>query len=509
MVNPAAPAKMPNAPRRRGAVAYLWAAVVCAATTLLTLPLLGHVDLANIVMLFLLAVALVALRLGSGPAVFAAVLGVVMFDFFFVQPRLSLTVADSQYLITFGVMLAVGLAIGQLTAGQREKAEQASAREAETQALYTLARDLAGAFAPGQTGEIIATFLAARLHVDARLWLPASDGGFVAHPPLPQGASSAQSRVAETYARGETMLFAAGESQYEPGIALPLRSAQATRGVLLAHCPDAGGICTPDARRVLDVVASLAAIAVERLHYSEVAQQATVAVESERLRNALLAAVSHDLRTPLTVLVGLADALALRVPDGEATADATAIRDQALRLSAQVNKLLDMARLRTGNVVLRREWQPLEEVVGSTLAHFEGLPGVGRIEVGKLDGLPWLSLDAVLFERVLCNLVENALKHAPTGPIRLAAAADGDTVEITLTDTGPGIATGDEERVFGLFERGGGERGGVGLGLPISRAIVAAHGGSIVATNQPGGGACFRIRLPAGEAPSLEGMQDD
>lgn len=490
-----------------GVGAYLQAALACVATTLLTLPLLGMVDAANIVMLFLLVVALVAVWLGSGPAILAAFGCVALFDYFFVPPRFSMAVADMQYLITFAVMLVVALVIGQLAARLRDKARLAAAREHEMRSLYGMAKDLSGAIAADQVADILQRFLKQRLEVEAVLYLPDAHDELRAIPARAPG-DGRQPHVRAVYEQGQPMHLAAEESRFAPALALPLVSPLRTRGVLLVYSDHAERFCDPERRPLLDAVASLTAIAVERLHYGEVLQQVTLDMESERLRSALLSAVSHDLRTPLTVLVGLADALTVSRPElpPSVVESAAAIRDQALRLSGMVHKLLDMARLQTGKVVLNREWQPLEEVVGSSLQVLAQLLAGREIRLELAPDLPVLEFDAVLLERVLCNLLENAAKYAPQGDIVIAAATAGDLVEVSVADSGPGFPPDGETRIFELFERGRqvGGTTGVGLGLAICRAIVEAHGGRIWAEQRAAGGTRMVFSLSRGTPPVLE-----
>lgn len=484
---------------------YVQAALACAVTTLLTLPLRDVVDAANIVMIYLLVVALVAVRLGSGPAVLAAFGGVGLFDFFFVPPHFSMAVADAQYLITFAVMLAVALVIGQLAARLREKAVLAARREEEMGALYDMASELSGAIAADQVSDIVRGFLSRRLGVEAVLYLPRADDSLVAIP-APQGAERCQDHVRAVHEQGRPMLLAAQESGYRPALALPLASPLRTRGVLLVFGEHAEQVCASERRPLLDAVASLTAIVVERLHYGEVLQEVTLRMESERLRSALLSAVSHDLRTPLTVLVGMADALTLArppLPDA-ARESAAAIRDQALRLSELVHKLLDMARLQTGRIVLHKEWQPLEEVVGSSLQAMAGVLGGREVRVELASGLPPLEFDAVLLERVFCNLLENAAKYAPQGAIVISAQVAGDEIEVAVADRGPGLPAQLRESVFDPFARGKQSGAGVGLGLAICRAIVEVHGGRIRAESSAEGGTRMVFTLPLGTPPVLE-----
>jgi two-component system sensor histidine kinase KdpD len=298
---------------------------------------------------------------------------------------------------------------------------------------------------------------------------------------------------------------------------LPLKAPMRLRGVLAIEPGSGPGsrrdirqLVGPDQRRLLDTCASLLAISLERIHYIEVAQASTLQIESERLRNALLSAISHDLRTPLASLVGLADTLALtKPPPSEAQRQiTTAIRQSALRMNALVNNLLDMARLEGGAVQLNRQWQPLEEVVGSALAACAPMLAGRALRVRLADDLPLLHLDAVLIERVLVNLLENSAKYSPAGSaIEIAARVDAGNAVLTLADQGPGLPKGREEAIFQKFERGERESAlpGVGLGLAICRAIVQAHGGTIRGENRPGGGARFVITLPLGEPPQDDG----
>jgi two-component system sensor histidine kinase KdpD len=236
-------------------------------------------------------------------------------------------------------------------------------------------------------------------------------------------------------------------------------------------------------------------------------------MESERLRNSLLAAISHDLRTPLSALVGMADSLAMTGPNRPERRQAElaqSIREAALRLNSQVSNLLDMARLQSGQVHLNLQWLPLEEAIGSALRAMEGTIDPRRVRVSLPSDLPLVHVDAALFERVLCNVLENAAKYTPEGsPIEIGAAVAGDRVKVTIDDHGPGLPKNREEAVFEMFERGRKESAtpGVGLGLAICRAIIDAHGGAIVGESRPGGGARFTIDLPRGEPPTLDAVE--
>jgi two-component system sensor histidine kinase KdpD len=229
-------------------------------------------------------------------------------------------------------------------------------------------------------------------------------------------------------------------------------------------------------------------------------------MESERLRNSLLAALSHDLRTPLTILVGLAESLALTKPplSPDQLETAQAIQDEARRMSTLVSNLLDMARIESGEVTLNLQWQPFEEVVGAALDATRAMLKQHRIEVRLPLDLPLVRFDALLLERVLVNLLENASKYTPAGTtVILAAEVVADKLKVSVTDDGPGLPSGSEERVFQKFTRGDRESAtpGVGLGLAICRAIIESHHGTITGMNRPGGGATFAFTLPLGSPP--------
>jgi len=495
-------------PWLRGSRAHALALAVTGALTAAAYPLAGVLDHANVVMAYLLAVALIALALGRNPAVSAAIASVLLFDFFFVEPRFSFAVADVQYLITFGVMLAMALIIGALTARLRAEADTALVREAQTRALYGLARDLSGALTVDAVADALAPF--AREHFAARsqLWLPDADGRVT--PVSAHGSEEAAKIARQVFANGIALPFV-DRGAGAAALALPLVVAGRPRGVLTLTSTrdDTPGL---PMRPLQDAIATLAGIVVERLHYVDVARDALVQAESERLRNSLLSAVSHDLRTPLTVLVGHADALAgARPPLPAAQAEAAAvIRDEALRLSRMVSDLLDMARLQAGRVVLRKEWQPLDDVVATSVSAVEaGLPEGRRVAIDLPADLPPVEFDAVLIERVLANLLDNAARHG-RGTIAVRARALPDMIEVDVADEGPGLAPGTEAAVFRMFEQAGAGRrhGGAGMGLAIAKAIVEAHGGTIRAGNVAPHGVCFTFALPRGTPPPADDDDD-
>jgi two-component system sensor histidine kinase KdpD len=483
--------------------------LACTATTLLATPLLGLLDLANIVMLFLLTVLLIAVTLGRGSAVLGSVLSVLLFDIFFVPPRFSLAVDNIQYLVTFAVMLATGLITGQLAAGLKLKAREATQREQRTQALYGAARQLAGALTREQVIEITRTFAQEQLNGEAVILLPDEHGRSTVAT-----STAASCRIDHLLAKiaedsGKTIRNHELSNSGYAALYLPLKASMRTRGLLAIAVP-AEVLFLPDEHiELLEALASLIAIAFERLHYVDVAQSTQFKMVAERLRNSILSALSHDLRTPLTALVGLADSLLLIKPPLPPVALETAqsMHEQAARLANLVSSLLDMAHLNAGEINLRREWQPIEEVIGASIKLIESALVSHPVKVTLPTDLPLLEFDAVLLERVFCNLLENAAKYAPpdTG-LDIVARPAGKFVEVEVCDHGPGFPASNNDQLFDMFVRGETAVGkpGTGLGLAICRAIVEAHGGTIGATNRPDGGACISFTLPRGTPPILE-----
>lgn len=498
---------------------YGWATAVCAAVSLLATQLGGALDPANVIMVYLLGVVWVTVRHGRGPGLVAACLSVLAFDLFLVPPHFSFSVQDTQYLLTFAVMLSVALTISTLTARLRYQARVSLARERRTSVLYELGGELAGALGMPQIVEIGCRHLRGEFQARVGLLLPDAQGRVqparAAHvemeapPPLDPGIAQWVYDHQERAGLGTHTLPAS------PVLYLPLKAPMRTRGVLALEPQDPRLLALPEQYRLLETCAGQIALALERVHYVEVAQEALVSMESERLRNALLAALSHDLRTPLTALVGLSSALleGLRQIAPEQARLARDLHEEALGMSGLVGNLLDIARFQGGGVRLNRQWQPLEEVVGSALRATARVLGERKVSLDLPGDLPLMEFDAVLLERVLVNLLENAGKYTPAGsPLRLGAVVQGKTARVWLEDQGPGLPPGDPERLFDKFTRGAPElaRPGVGLGLALCRTIVEAHGGRIQAENRHEGGARFSFTLPLTEPPALpESLEPD
>lgn len=497
------------------ALRYMAAVLLGAACAILCLPLLGMLDLANIVMLFLLTVAITAVWLGRGPGVLAAFLSVALFDVLFVEPRFSFAVHDGQYLITFVVMLLVALIISHLSSLLQQQLLTAKQREQRTRILYECARSFAGAMTRSQVEEILKDCLADSVHVqrialyllDGQDQLACSDYSNRSAPSIPE-----QMMIQHSYSSGQRQYSSEFSAESGHAAYLPLRGATRMRGVLVLDLPDIKGERTNDRRDFLDALASLLATALDRLHFVEVAQAAELGIQSERLRSSILSSISHDVRTPLTVLCGLADTLQLTQPglSDEGKELVASLRSHSFHLHGMVNNLLDMARLQSGRVQLQREWQPLDEVIGASIHLLGNTLSSHTVRVTAPADLPLVQLDAVLLERVFCNLLENAAKYSPPHSIiTLAAAVQDDAVEVRICNAGVGFPPGAMTDLLEVFSRGQQESPvqGFGIGLSICRSIVEAHGGKIALINPEAGGACVVFTLPLGSPPTVEPEQ--
>jgi len=511
---PAADATLQVVGRRLKPTGYIVALLACGVGTALVVPLTGVLAPANIVMLYLLAVVGVALGYGRGPAVFSALVNVLAFDFFLVPPTLSFAVTDLQYVLTFAVMLAVGLVVGQLTAGLRYQARIARHRERRSHSLFEVARALSGELVVDQVVETASKAIEREFRARVRIYVLSEDDRLT----LARGDVDTQGLDPGTARWAFDHRQAAGlGTDTIPGSSwhyLPLNASMRTRGVLAFQPESPRLFAVPEQRRQLETFAALTAIALERVHYVDVAQKATVQIESERLRNSLLSALSHDLRTPLAGLTGLAESLRMTEPSLSAAQHEIAeeLVSSAIRMSAQVNNLLDMARFESGEFRLTSSWNSVEEMIGSAVRLSKRVLASRTLKTDVPADLPLVKCDAVLIERVLVNLLENAAKYTPPDAIvEIVAQSVGEEMRVTVVDNGPGIRPGSEQEIFNKFSRGVRESAisGVGLGLAICKAIVEAHGGSISAANRGGRGAAFTFTLPISKEQPLAPEADE
>ena len=497
------------------------AAAIVAAATVASVLLRDTLAPTNLAMIYLGGVVAVAMRCSRWISVTVSFLSVAAFDFFCVPPYLTFAVSDYQYVFTFAGMLIVALVISTQTARLRESAVHVAVREARTEALYRLSSRLAAETrvfeaaraAAALAEEVFGARVVIFLPEDGRLSFSRRTSDRLPVPP-------SEEAVAQwVFDHGHKAGLRTSVHPEASALYLPLRGARETFGVLAVLpevAPQIGSpMFAPEQQQLLDVFAGQTALAIERTLSQRAAEETRVHMQTEQMRSSLLSAMSHDLRTPLASITGAASTLRSqgdRLPPETKQELLESIFDEAERLSRLVGNLLDMTRFESGGVELRRDFYPLEEIVGTVLQRMERQLEGRAVLTDLAENLPMVFVDDVLLGQVLWNLLENILKYTPPGtPLELAASEqkgdENDAVIIELRDRGPGIPPGDQERIFEKFYRGdkfySGKSGyvqGAGLGLPICRAIVQAHHGTIRAVPRDGGGTIFRVSLPTQSA---------
>jgi two-component system, OmpR family, sensor histidine kinase KdpD len=513
---PTLPSAPPTAAPGSGAVRwdrYASGAAIAALCTLLAFAMYPYFELSNLVMIYLLGVTVAGLRLGRGPSALTALLNVVAFDFFFVPPRYSFAVANAQYLVTFGAMLTIALVIATLTASVRQQTRVAGARERRTALLYAMSRELAATRGIANMARVAVRHVAEVFQCQAVVLLPAADGKlrYPSDAPLESSLRGADLAVAQWVAdHGHRAGLGSDTLPAARGLYVPLGDEQRTVGVLAVLPSNPRRVLLPEQSHLLGTFAGQIALALERAHLAEVAEASSLAAERETLRNTLLASISHDLRTPLAVIAGAGSTLARHgasLDEATRVQLASSVETKAREMSELVSNVLDLVRLESGQVVLRRDWQTLDDLVGTALTAYAEKLTAHPVELRLAADLPPVWVDATLIVQVFTNLFDNIAKYTPAGT-RATVTATADTgrefVQVVVDDEGPGLPAGDPARLFDKFQRGSDEAAvaGVGLGLAICQAIVRAHGGEIEAQRREGGGARFAFTLPATEAGS-------
>ncbi len=505
---------VPRGPALKQAVQWNrfgWAAAIVAGTTAFGAVLRSTLSVPDIEMVYLLAVMVTALRFGRGPSILAAAIAVAAYDFFFVQPYYTFAVADARYFLTFVMMFVVGLLLSELTARVRRQEQEARQREERTKILYALIRDLSAADSREAAATVVARHAAEAFSAKSFLLLtnPAGTLEDVAHFPLGPPLDLKEIVVAQwAFEHGRVAGLGTDTLPGSSTACFPLRIGGSSLGAIALQ-PKTGAPLRVEQREFLEAFNRQAAFAFERMKLADEARSSALRAKAEEMRSSLLSAVSHDLRTPLAAITGAATTMRGDV----GVVDETTRRElldsicgEAERLEKLVANLLDMTRLESGAIGLRREWVPLEEIVGSALTRLESKLETRAVNIELPGSLPLLSVDPVLFEQVFANLFENAIKYTPpNSPLYVRARADDNLIVIDVMDSGPGLPAGNEAQVFEKFYRGSHAGiAGVGLGLAICKGIVEAHGGTLLAENRPEGGALFRITLPMAEgAPSI------
>lgn len=504
---------IPAASRVNG-LSYLWATgiVVCASLVAALFAAL-HLAEANVVMAYLAGVAWVAFRLGRGPAILASVEGVLAFDFLFVPPYHTFAVADTEYVLTFAVMLVIGLGISTLTARLKNQIASSRVRERRTSALYQLGRQLSSLsgriFLAGAAAKQIAEICSAEVAIYLRD--PRGTPELVLGETTAVALDSRSLPVAQWVIEHDQIAGAGTDTLPDASaLFLPLTASQQTVGALAVRVPDPERLLDPDQRRLLEAFASQLALALERDQMALAAAEALVTAQAEQVRNTLLSGVSHDLKTPLAAIAGAASSLLQEtLSDRETRRELLqTISEEAGRLGRLLENLLQMSRLESGAAPPNKQWHVLEEIVGSALQRTRRELERHPVALHLPAGLPLVYVDGLLLEQVFVNLLENAARHTrEETAVSISAVSQGRWIRISVADDGPGILPGTEDRIFEKFYRASppaDSRRGSGLGLAICRAVAEAHGGTITASNQPEGGAVFVLRLPLPEnAPQV------
>ncbi len=491
---------------------YLWSLGLVAAASLLSQPIHSLVSPVNLVMLYLAAVVIAAVYLGRGPAILTATLSVLVFDFFFVQPRFSFAVSDTEYLLTFSGLFIVGLVVSTLTARSQEQAEAARRREVQAVALYELSRDLAAASALDDILQVVIRHVNETFSREAVILLPVGNE-------LQPRASSADFVQDENELAVAAWAFKQGQpagrgTDTLPAATvryMPLKTARGVVGVLGVRPVDPSAYLAPEQRRLFEAFASQAALAIERAELAEQARQAQLSQAAEELQRALLNSISHDLRTPLVSITGTLTDLEENGTDLDETTRHSLIamaREEAERLNRLVGNLLDMTRIEAGALRATEEPCDIQEVISAALdrlgSRLEGRP----VTVDAPSVL--VPMDFVLMIQVLFNLLDNALKYSPSGtPIDVEARVSDGALAISVMDRGFGVPPEDLGRIFDKFYRVHRPAGvsGTGLGLAICKGIVEAHRGRIWALNRPGGGTIFTVALPCEQTEATAGSE--
>lgn len=489
--------------RPSGISAYAAGVALVAVASLFCEAVRPFLSPTNMVMAYLLAVVLAASWLGLRPAIVTACLGVLAFDFFFVPPRYSFSVADKEYLVTFIGLFTVGVVISSLVAKVRERSEEVRVREAQTASLYHLNRDLAAAADTAAILTAVVKNVEESLHAQPAVFMQDGKRFEIVAASRDLHIDASEREVALWAFRSRRMAgHGTGTFSSASLTCIPLLALANTLGVLGIKPGNEPDFSSPQNRRLLDAFATQIAMALERGELARQVQQAQIMKARGELERALLNSVSHDLRTPLVTITGVLSSV---LDEGDRLNENTrrellsTARDEAGRLNRFVGNLLDMTRLEAGAVILKKEPTDVQDLIGCALAAVDQRLGKETVQV-RLPEEPLLAaLDMVLMVQVLINLLDNALKYSPPGGIiEITACSDGPWLTIDVADTGPGIPEKDLERIFDKFYRlpvpeGA---GGTGLGLSICKGIVEAHGGSIRAGNRAGGGLVVSLKVP-------------
>jgi two-component system sensor histidine kinase KdpD len=488
---------------------WLWGIIIPLILTLIEWPFREILTSSNILMFYLLGVFFVAIRFGFWPSILASLTNAAAFAYFFAPPFFSLAIDEPDNLAGLAVTLVVGGVTSKLAENVRHQARVAEEGERRASALYRLSKALAEARLESEIIEIGVRHLHAEFGLQNTFLFP-DRKGLLRYPEassLDISLQSADLRMARwVFQHGRMVGQGTDTFSDEAAVYMPLNGSTGIIGVLVLEGISLWQIFLPEQRQLLNTFINQILHTLERARLAEQAKDVTLKMQAETLRNSLLSSISHDLRTPLATIIGAASTLETDVHLNEDSKRrlAGAINEEAQRMSELATKILEMARLEAGEVVLNRQWYSPEEIVGSALRRLDKKLKTRTLNVNMADGLALIHVDAVLLQQVLVNLLDNATKYSPEGSsIDISVEITPFDLSITVADNGPGIPEAFHQKIFDKFFRLHPEsaQSGVGLGLSICRAIVEAHGGDIRVTNRSGGGAMFLLHLPFLECP--------
>jgi len=495
---------------------YLVSTAMVAAATAIGMLIQQSVELPNISLVFLAAILVSAVRYGLWPSLYASLLSMLAYNFFFIPPIYTFTIADPANVLALIFFTIVAVLTSNLTARTRRQIVTAQRQVKTTAELYAFSRKLAGI---GSLDDLLwaASFQVASMLKVRVIFLFPEDGKMAVTAGYPPEDVADEADVAAARWCWDHKSPAGRGSDTLPGakrLFLPLRTGSGIVGVVGLDRDVPGPLFTPDERRLLDALLDQIAVSIERIRLVDDIDEARIQAETERTRSSLLTSISHDLRTPLASIIGSITSLRGYYGryDERTRQDLMAtVQDEAERLNRFVGNLLDMTRLESGALQIKAQRNDVAELVETAMRRAARILACHRVEVALAPGLPMLHVDAVLLEQVLFNLLDNAAKHSPAGSVIKIAANDlRDKVQITIADEGEGIPPEDLEAIFGKFHRirtGDQRTAGTGLGLAVCRGFVEAFGGRIFAANRTDRrGAVFTVLLPAApeEAPSTE-----
>jgi two-component system sensor histidine kinase KdpD len=486
------------------AATYVASFGIVVAALLLGLAL-QRVNITNVALVFLTGILVSAILYGRWPSLFASLVSAAAYNFFFLPPYYTFTIADPENVVALFFFMVVAVIASNLAARVGAQAIAARERAAMTENLYLFSRKLAGVITLDDLLWAAAFQFAQMLSMRVVILLPEGESIAVraGYPPEDMVDDADLAAAKWVWQHGAPAGRGADTLPGAKRLFLPMRTGRGIVGVVGLDKDKAGPLLSPEDRRLFDALADQAALAIERINLATDQDRSRLAAETERLRGALLTSISHDLRTPLASILGSATTLKSQrkmLGDSAQGELIDTIQEESERLNRFIANLLDMTRLESGAVQPRLELTEIADVVGSALHRASKVLARHKVEIDLAADLPPLRLDAVLFEQVLFNLLDNAAKYAPPGTqVALIGVVAGSSVRIEVSDQGEGVRPADLERIFDKFYRVQAldrQRAGTGLGLPIARGFIEAMGGTITAANRPEGGAVFTMVLP-------------